>query len=570
MRLLVNKWEKARYQVKDQDEADKIAQYGLADFLNIKQDDLHRILKFLAFDAQSRQPDTSGTADIPASLLISELEFVARIDTNKKELPGQLREYLRDRVGILNLRGADDGPDAVYSFPHRSFQEYLAAAYFPLGGSRLYKLLRASLPDDIQLQPRRWWQWMAVLASRDPQRWREVALLLAAITVPKDPERARDLVEALVKQGNQSPSGLSARHWGLRLAAEILVENSDYLLEVVEDSEDAEWVELITLLPELLTSSVLPTKERVAVGRALARLGDPRSELMNVDTMPFCLIPKGCFWMGASESDDEAGDREKPGTEYNIDYDYWLARYPVTVAQFRQFVEQSDYKPSDDDSLKGVSNEPVVRISWHEAMAFCDWLQNRWQAEGWLPAGLRVTLPNEPEWEKAARSAKWIPETSLQTCISELSVTDPTLIAKQQKNPHPQRLYPWGDTIDEERCNFTMTIGQTSTPGAYPAGCSPYGCEDMSGNVWEWTRSQFHDYPYPLVFSQDWWKRESLDDAASRVLRGGSFNNNQNNVRVSYRNNNHPGNRNNNIGFRVCLSTLAAGIALQSRLLCRG
>ena len=95
--------------------------------------------------------------------------------------------------------------------------------------------------------------------------------------------------------------------------------------------------------------------------------------------------------------------------------------------------------------------------------------------------------------------------------------------------------------------------------GCYPTGFSPFGCEDMAGNVFEWTRSLWGerfgepDFKYP--YNPDDEKREDLGagDAVLRVVRGGSWYRNHDNARCAYRNRNHPDNRNNNIGFRVVL-----------------
>ena len=68
-----------------------------------------------------------------------------------------------------------------------------------------------------------------------------------------------------------------------------------------------------------------------------------------------------------------------------------------------------------------------------------------------------------------------------------------------------QRRYPWGNVQEnDERLNYAMNIGNVFTPGTYPAGESVYGCEDLSGNVWEWTRSQRGDYSYPATNLDQW------------------------------------------------------------------
>ena len=93
------------------------------------------------------------------------------------------------------------------------------------------------------------------------------------------------------------------------------------------------------------------------------------------------------------------------------------------------------------------------------------------------------------------------------------------------------RRYPWGDEADPNRANYRDTgIGTTGAVGCFPGGASPYGVEDLSGDVWEWTRSLWGKYPYDPSDG-----REKIDDNDRRVLRGGSFGDDQWFVRCAAR-----------------------------------
>ena len=175
--------------------------------------------------------------------------------------------------------------------------------------------------------------------------------------------------------------------------------------------------------------------------------------------------------MGSNDYDDE-----KPPHTVHVSA-FQISRYPVTNVQYRVFIVDGGYsertywtdegwkwKEKEDitepDWAGGafdLANHPVVRVSWYEATTFCRWLTIRLQKIGALSDHEEIRLPTEAEWEKAARG------------------TD-------------ERIYPWGnDKITPELANYTDTgLGVTSTVGCFPRGVSPYGCEEMAGNVWEY------------------------------------------------------------------------------------
>jgi len=251
-------------------------------------------------------------------------------------------------------------------------------------------------------------------------------------------------------------------------------------------------------------------------------------------------IPAGKFVMGS----DKGQDNERPQQTIEIPYAYKIARYPVTNADFVKFVNATKCKTTAEEEgkawvisrreeVKGanwahpsgpestvdqIQDHPVVQVSWRDAIAYCEWLQDLRVLKEL--GDLKVRLPTEAEWEKAARGE----------------------YGKE---------YPWGDEFDASKCNTSESdIGTTTPAGKFsPQGDSPYGVADMSGNVWEWCQSKYNPYPYKANDG-----REELKDDAARVLRGGSFVNLQRVARGACRYHAHPFNRNDDFGFRVVVS----------------
>lgn len=252
-------------------------------------------------------------------------------------------------------------------------------------------------------------------------------------------------------------------------------------------------------------------------------------------------VPPGAFIIGSASSDTLAQANERPQHQLHIPYSYWIGKYPVTVGEYRVFVENGGYQerqfwttlgwlwrlrqhtgaPKFWGANKWVGDDrlPVVGVSWHEAMAYCSWLS--------AVTGRKYVLPGEAEWEKAARGGVTLPDG--------------------QSNPNPGRLWPWGDSApDSSIANFGEDVRSTTPVGAYsPSGDSPYGCADMVGNVWEWTRSVKRAYPYRLGDG-----REDQDNPSLRVLRGGSWCVDYRSLRCARRFNFKPTHRSTGRGFR--------------------
>jgi formylglycine-generating enzyme required for sulfatase activity len=479
--LLLDQWESQKIRRLPDGTYDLI-QPSLVEWLRVDQQAMRQALNRLAFEAHRDQPALVGTADIAENKLVPALLALARTpDPNTR--PARLIEYLRDRAGLLEPRGV-----GVYAFPHRTFQEYLAACY----------LTDVGFPDDL-----------AALLRAEPNRWREVTLLAGAQAVRGTATAAWALAEALCFEAPPTqPLSADAGHWASMLAAQVLIENKS-LGQVAERNRPK--VERIrTWLVRTLQHNALPAIDRAQAGDALADVGDPRFRaaawyLPDELLLGFVEIPAGPFLMGSDDERDLWLLKASPQHKATLPT-YYMARYPVTVVQFRTFVEASGYAWESRNSPQGAAHHPVVYVSWHDALAYCNWLTARLREWSGTPEPLatllrtedwRVILPSEAEWEKAARG------------------TD-------------GRAYPWGNEPDPNLANCTNTgINTTSAVGCFPHGASPYGMEELSGNVWEWTRSLVCDYPYFLKRVARS-KREDLQASAeeSRVLRGGAFTSN--------------------------------------------
>lgn len=223
------------------------------------------------------------------------------------------------------------------------------------------------------------------------------------------------------------------------------------------------------------------------------------------------LIPAGTFTMGQN------GNKPKNTPAHAVDLPiYHIDRFEVTNDEFARFVKSSSYVTYADmnsttknnlqnwsEAAKGKGNHPIVYVTWNDAQAYCQW------------AGKR--LPTEAEWEKAARG------------------TD-------------GRIFPWGNKFESGRGNFYESgIRGTTAVGSFHDGASPYGVEDMAGNVREWVADEF--LPYPGQSST----ADRFFGKPHRVHRGGGwFDGADEDVITTYNRNAGPADTsaNDDIGFR--------------------
>jgi len=217
------------------------------------------------------------------------------------------------------------------------------------------------------------------------------------------------------------------------------------------------------------------------------------------------LVPAGTFIMGSEYGNAD----EKPVRQVRLD-DYYIDTYEVTNALYEACVIEGVCTPPYANNSIVQANYfgnslydryPVIKVNWYQAKTYCEWRGAR--------------LPTEAEWEKAARG------------------TD-------------GRTYPWGEKIDCSYANYwgmnNGCIGDTTEVGSYESGISPYGLYDMVGNVWEWIADWYSDTFYLYSPFEN---PVGPSVGQNKILRGGSWNRDDFNVRASIRSQFDPNNAHN-------------------------
>ena len=237
--------------------------------------------------------------------------------------------------------------------------------------------------------------------------------------------------------------------------------------------------------------------------------------------MEFVWLPPGCFQMGSPEG--EAGRRSDEHQHEACVEGFWLGKYEVTNAQYRRFHSGHRSGEYKGHSLDG-DDQPVVEVSWQDAVAFAEWLSER--------SGERFRLPTEAEWEYAVRArtatARYWGEDPAAAC-AYANVRDET---------SQRRLHFTGVHACDDGFAVTAPVGRFRP--------NDFGLHDLLGNVWEWTCSEYNE-----AYGGE--EGRCVDKAASgsRVLRGGSWSYWPPYVRAALRGGYWPESRYDDLGFRL-------------------
>lgn len=246
-------------------------------------------------------------------------------------------------------------------------------------------------------------------------------------------------------------------------------------------------------------------------------------------TFGFVEIPGGTFTMGSNPVLDsmaygnEQWSRRQRQGQVELPR-YLISRFETTVAQYNAYLADTA-QSSDALNLDSAGDFPIAGVTWPETLGYARWLEEKLRQSDSTPkpikelldSGAHVTLPSEAQWEKAARG------------------TD-------------NKVFPWGSKVRTDMANFNNS--RPLTVGALPCPPCSYGLSDMSGNVWELTRSPLQDYPYNPDDDGD-----DLGSEVIWVMRGGSYADQVNNVRAAVRGGVDPSVRNLTIGFRLVIGT---------------
>ena len=292
--------------------------------------------------------------------------------------------------------------------------------------------------------------------------------------------------------------------------------------------------------PQAITTSGWPLNiEKSQITEKTVTFGDQK--------LAFVKVPAGKYVMGSV-----TGERDEyPETVVTIKKPFLMSTTEITNGQFREFDPKHDSKYIDqqwkDHIFPGyVANndeQPVIRVSWDEAMAFTKWLGKK--------LGQKVELPTEAQWEWAARAGSDKPfffgDKGFEN-YANLADANIAKFAVSGVDPQPvpaSSRYQLNDFIPRD---MSFDDGIMVPIGTANYDCNPWGLYDMIGNVAEWTRSAYKPYPY-----KDDDGRNDITTRDKRVVRGGSWRNRPSSSTASFRLPYQPYQKVYNVGFRVIM-----------------
>lgn len=289
----------------------------------------------------------------------------------------------------------------------------------------------------------------------------------------------------------------------------------------VHDAETDLRDRLRDALHTIIRLGALAPIERVAAGRKLSLLGDPR------DLESLVTIPGGAFTMGCASHPNSCPVHQVAVAPFRI------GAFPVTNGSYAAFVAATGrHWASPYGSDRRRTNMPATDLTWHDARAYCTWLTKIWRKADRITQNMVVRLPTEPEWERAARGDQGASSNAF--------------------------IHPWGSIWDDDRVNGeSLGLNDICTVGLFPRGCSPYGCHDMAGQVWEWCSTLWGEemavpsliYPYRHDDRED----DLAPDNVRRVLRGGCFSSGAAKANATYRGSLEAGGFWRGNGFRIAV-----------------
>ncbi|HLB46534.1 MAG TPA: SUMF1/EgtB/PvdO family nonheme iron enzyme, partial [Anaerolineales bacterium] len=532
--LLLWKWERLRALQggRQGKEADKfIGELGIP---GLQRKTLEDALFDAVFAAHAE-----GEVEIPESILLARLrDALTAYGLSKERAVGPAQrfidEWLRERNGLLIPAQAD-----TFDFPHRSFREFIAGGVLMRSGYQ-------PAPGEAAARPQRWTQAAPRLTRADPTKWREVfrfaaaqsgvladvcdaleGLLAADERVVLVDEDAQLLAAEVVRDLKPDQFLNPANRWA-RSTYDRIERN---LIHLMRDTAGGDYPDDPPHDPSTAAHTAFP-ETRLEAGLLLDSLGWTPPDLWH-----FILIDSPPLRSGGG-----AGGGG-----------FAIAKYPLTVLQYQRFLESPDYADPDiwqsivgfdaegnrqtdlgeeawqwltksggpnrrpyvwDDPRFGPPRRlfPVVGVTWHEAAAYCAWLNRHWQEDeaaraaigGMFGGQFQLRLPREAEWVAVAGG-------------------------------EDEKRYPWGEggEVRYHANTAESNLKRTTPVCMYPLGASPLGVIDMGGNVWEWQANLYErGQPY-------------------RAIRGGSWHNDETLARVAARDRSRPGGDWIDIGFRV-------------------